>query len=396
MIQILPEPVRDLFPHVLDTVVSPYPFRHLSQPLSTFPSASLPIIYNLSGLCRLCIARLYGGGPPLFIDPAIVPTQSHPLTPSFPNPPLPTHVPPGHQLATPRFLLSLLAVSIYLSVPSLTAEALNSITSTIGPFTVMDYLRFAYGEGIGPLREEDLDPLVGLEHVAHLVEAGSADCNQLSIGASTRTQEKDVECFSQNLEALSVEDQAHSSQGGAYQGVAQSIEKEDPAELSSESGSSSVPGETGSTFSYGSVSDKIGEACVCWLARWGGDTLALEQEAGGLSKNPVYAPVATPPRAIGRHSTVSGWRIPNPDINYPAHPLPPLIWRRGGLTAAWVRALVSSDLLFVKSERERYDLAKAVVELRRNEGILEEEEVEWTKMFTEGIYYANMVRLLVP
>jgi hypothetical protein len=51
-------------------------------------------------------------------------------------------------------------------------------------------------------------------------------------------------------------------------------------------------------------------------------------------------------------------------------------------------------LLFVKSERERYDLAKAVVELRRSEGILEEEEVEWARLFTEGIYYANMVRLL--
>jgi hypothetical protein len=252
----------------------------------------------------------------------------------------------------------------------------------------MDYLRFAYGEGIGPPQDGDLDPLVGLEHVAHLVEGGSADGNQLSIGASTRTQDKDVEYFSQNLEALSVEDQMH--------GVGQSIEKEDPAELSSESGSFT---ETGSnlSFSYGSVSDKIGEACVCWLARWGADILVSEQEAGGLSKKPVpYTPVATPPRAIGRRSTVSGWRASDSDVNYFPPSQPPLIWRRGGLTAAWVRALVSSDLLFVKSERERYDLAKAVVELRRNEGIVEEEEVEWAKVFTEGIYYANMVRLLAP
>jgi hypothetical protein len=51
-------------------------------------------------------------------------------------------------------------------------------------------------------------------------------------------------------------------------------------------------------------------------------------------------------------------------------------------------------LLFVKGERERYDLAKAVVELRRSEGILKEEEGEWAKMFLDGIYYANMVRLL--
>jgi hypothetical protein len=286
--------------------------------------------------------------------------------------------------------MSLLAVSIYFSMPSLTAEALSYVTSTIGPFTVMDYLRFAYGEGIGALQEGDLDPLVGLEHVAHLVKAGSADCDQSSIGG------KDAECFSQNLEALSVEDQVHSSRDGASLGTDRSIEKEDPAELSSEF-PTPVPGETGSnlSFSYGSVSDKIGETCVCWLARWGADMLVLEQEAGGLTKNPApYAPIPTPPRSIYRRSTISEWRTPISDVNDSPRSQPPLIWRRGGLTAMWVRALVSSDLLFAKSERERYDLAKAVVELRRNEGILEEEEVEWAKMFTEGIYYANMVRLL--
>jgi hypothetical protein len=291
--------------------------------------------------------------------------------------------------------MSLLAVSIYLCMPSLTAEALSYVTSTIGPFTVMDYLRFAYGEGMGPLQEGDLDPLVGLEHVAHLIKAETVDCNQSSIGTSPRTQGKDVECFSQNLEALSVEDQVHNSQGRASPRSDQSIEKEDPADLSSESGSSTfVPGETGSnlSFSYGSVSDKIGEACVCWLARWGADMLILEQEVGGFSKKLVpYAPVATPQQAIGRRSTVSGWRAPFSEVNDLPHPQPPLIWRRGGLTSTWVRVLISSDLFFVKSERERYDLAKAVVELRRDGGILEEEEVEWARMFTEGIYYVNMV-----
>ena len=294
--------------------------------------------------------------------------------------------------------MSLLAVSIYLCMPSLTTEALSYITSTIGPFTVMDYLRFAYGEGMGPPQGEDLDALVGLEHVAQLVKAETADCNQSAIGTSPRTQGKDVECFSQNLEALSVEDQVRNFQDGASLGPGQTIEKEDPSEHSYESGSSTfVPGETGSnlTFSYGSVSDKIGEACVCWLARWGADMLVLEQEAGAFLKKPVpYVPAATPQRAIGRRSTAPGWRTPFSDANDCPHPQPPLIWRRGGLTTTWVRALISSDLLFVKSERERYDLAKAVVELRRSEGMLEEEEVEWAKMFTEGIYYTNMVRQL--
>ena len=53
--------------------------------------------------------------------------------------------------------------------------------------------------------------------------------------------------------------------------------------------------------------------------------------------------------------------------------------------------------LFVESERVRYSLAKAVVELCRNEGFLEEEEVEWVKMFTEDITTQTItVRSLAP
>ena len=280
-------------------------------------------------------------------------------------------------------------------MPSLTSEALSSVTSTIGPSTVMDYLRFAYGEGIGPPQEGDLNPLVGLEHVAQLVKTEPLNSAPQSIGSNTLEQDQDVEFFSQNLEALSVGDQLHGSCGGATHDIGLSIEKEDPAELASESGSPSTLGNTGSDllFSYGAVSDKIGEACVCWLARWGADILVYEQQAAGLGKQPVpFAPVATPPRAISRRSTVSGWRTPISDVIYSPPAQPPIIWRRGGLTPTWVRALIFSDMFFVKGERERYDLAKAVVELRRSEGILEEEEAEWTKMFLEGIYYANMVR----
>ena len=343
---------------------------------------------------------MYGGGPPLFVDPAIIPTPAHPLTPSFPSPPPPAQVPPGYQRATPRFLSSLIAVSIYLSMPSLTAQALSSVLSTIGPFTIIDYLRFAYGGGIGALQDGDLDPLVGLEHVAQLVETEQADCTSLSNGSGKPAQDKVVERFSQHLEALSVEEQVRSSQGGSIHGGALPLEKEDPAELSPESGSPtsfSDESESDLSFSYGAVSDKIGEACVCWLARWGADMLAYELHAAGTSKQTApFIPLSTLPRAIGRRSTVSGWQSPDSDV-VPSPPQSvPLIWRRGGLTAVWVRALVSSDLLFVKGEKERYDLARAIVELRRSAGILEDEEVEWTKMFTESIYYANMVRLFYP
>jgi hypothetical protein len=284
-------------------------------------------------------------------------------------------------------------------MPSLTAQALNSALSTIGPFTVIDYLRFAYGEGIGPLQDGDLDPLVGLEHVAQLVKTEPADCTSTSNGSGNPAQDKVVECFSQNLEALSVEEQVHSSQTSSINGEGLPVEKEDPAELSPEFDGPSSIDETESdlSFSYGAVSDRIGEACVCWLARWGTDMLAYEQQVASAPKQATsFMPMSTPPRAIGRRSTASGWRSRNPDIFSSPPPKVPLIWRRGGLTAVWVRALVSSDLLFVKGEKERYDLAKAVVELRRGAGVLEDEEVEWTKMFSEGIYYANMVCPLAP
>lgn len=68
-----------------------------------------------------------------------------------------------------------------------------------------------------------------------------------------------------------------------------------------------------------------------------------------------------------------------------------VIWARGGLSSDWVSALVSADTLCVKGERERYDFACSVVELRRRGGVLEAEEQVWNKMFEQGIYYANMV-----
>jgi hypothetical protein len=71
----------------------------------------------------------------------------------------------------------------------------------------------------------------------------------------------------------------------------------------------------------------------------------------------------------------------------------PVLWNRGGLSLKWIRVLLSSDALFVKSERDRYNLARSVVELRRSSGILQDEEDAWDQVFETAIYYANMVGL---
>ncbi|KAJ7630424.1 hypothetical protein FB45DRAFT_915461 [Roridomyces roridus] len=282
---------------------------------------------NITRAGEFCIARLYGGGPPLHIFPSLVPSTSLPLTSAFPftnvdpNPP-PT--PSGHQPGTPRFLLSLLATSVYLSIPTLTATALSAILRTVGPYTVLQYLDFALGKPIGVANSNWNEPeaAVGLENIAQLIPDNAPS------DASLRSVESDE----------------------THHGEKQ--------------------------FHYGAISDKIGEACACWLARWAPDILALEERKAGMGDV-----IATMTR---RRPTSSQ---PLPPSDYSAVPA---IWDRGGLNVAWVCALVSADTLFVRGERERYDFARAVVELRRRHGILPEEEDAWKTLFEQGIHYCHL------
>ncbi|KAJ7642289.1 hypothetical protein B0H17DRAFT_1105061 [Mycena rosella] len=298
------------------------------------PSHEVDIVFDDTNITRaafeLCIARLYGGGPPLHIFPSLVPSNVQPLTSAFPftsvdlRPPTPS----GHHPGTPRFLLSLLATSVYLSIPTLAAHALSSILSTIGPYTVLQYLDFALGKPIGPLDPNWNEPeaAVGLEHIAH-----------------------------------SIPDDASS--------VASSS-----ASFHSVDTNSPVPEKQ---FHYGAISDKIGEAAACWLARWAPDILDSEERKAGMGTANAPAPAMS--------------RRPKADAVVPSDcSAVPVIWDRGGLSIAWVCALVSSDTLFVRGERERYDFARAVVELRRRHGILQEEEEAWPNLFEKGIHYCHM------
>ncbi|KAF8060968.1 hypothetical protein FPV67DRAFT_1423050 [Lyophyllum atratum] len=320
---------------------------------------------------EVCISRLYGGGPPLSIAPSLIPSLSHPLTPSFPNAPPPYKVPSDHHPATPRFLLSLLATAVYLSIPSLASQAMTDILSTVGPHTVMKYLNFALGSEFGILDYEPGEPeaAVGLESVAHIIEY------ERSVAGTTSTK-------------------GSSSALGDYQ-----IEKGDPLEpqgtTSSTSYDYSDDYETEGApkyplYHYGAISDKIGEACACWLARWGVDLLPYEER---MDENASSKDRDSPVSSRKRSKTVpSGSFSPDGDDSLgKSEALSiPLIWSRGGLNAKWVAAIVSADTFFVRGERERYEFARRVVELRRKGGIVAVEEENWAQLFDHGIYYANM------
>jgi hypothetical protein len=140
-------------------------------------------------------------------------------------------------------------------------------------------------------------------------------------------------------------------------------------------------------FDYGALSQKVGESAACWLARWGADILPLEQQthiASGLGGVSAPIPLAGRPR---RNTDAS----PNLAPGIPPSQVPK-IWSRGGISTAWACALLGSDLLFVRDEKERYDIAKSVFELRRQQGdMTPDEDSSWTKLFSEGIYYSNVV-----
>ncbi|KAJ7171876.1 hypothetical protein C8R43DRAFT_27915 [Mycena crocata] len=287
--------------------------------------AGTPVLYSrprcltfLLLAFEFCLARLYGGGPPLHIFPSLIPSTAQPLTSAFPFTSVDLHppTPPGHHPGTPRFLLSLLATSVYLSIPTLAAHALSAILSTVGPYTVLQYLDFALGKPIGapdPAWNEP-EAAVGLENIAQFVSDDTPSNASLhSIDTVDSVPEKE--------------------------------------------------------FHYGAISDKIGEAAACWLTRWAPDMLAFEQRKA-----------AAAPEMSRRRETVT-----TPDCS-----AAPSIWDRGGLSVQWVCAVVSSDTLFVRGERERYDFACAVVELRRRHGIVQEEEETWTTLFERGIHYCHM------
>ncbi|KIJ68821.1 hypothetical protein HYDPIDRAFT_165507 [Hydnomerulius pinastri MD-312] len=321
---------------------------------------------------EVCISRLYGGGPPLHVSPSLVPTAVHPLTPSFPGPPPPSETPKGHHPASPRFLLSLLATSVYLSIPSVASQALSCILNTVGPYTAVQYLSFATGNAVDSFSEHDPEAAVGLEKIADLVKSPSTANSTLTSPPSTSDKPDSRDALADRLHELDVQ-------------------KEDPAESDAESDAADRPRFT-PCFNYGAVSDKIGEAAVCWLARWGPDMLVHEEKEFHARDSPAsLVPVSASPATARRRAETMPSRPSLEEASVCTPHRIPLIWSRGGLTSKWIRELVASDSLFVKGERERYDLACTIVELRRRQGIDEDEEKDWESMFREGIYYANML-----
>lgn len=356
---------------------------------------------------EICLQRLYSSYPQLHFPVSLLPTAAQPLTPSFPPPAedkfpslqaaaqnLPEHT----QLVTPRLLLSLLATATYLGQQYLLREVLAIVLRTVCPQTVNRYLYFAIGHGIGEEEwdNQDDEGARGMETVAKTVASGfvhtsAEDWSSVS-GSDESSPTRGARLSTDSNSST------YSDEGPSVAKVEGEISHRSVTRSDSIRSTSTVrPGQNGlaslSTFTvheetpedfimphfYGFVSDRIGEACVCWLARWGLDVLKIEEQMAEVD-----------PQHDG-----------------------PLVWAQGGVPANFVAAVLSSDALFVPNEIERYRMTRRVLELRRASwhAMLEseqsgtpsvnsepesiegwdEDERELAKVFVEGIYYSHMV-----
>ncbi|CAL1696775.1 unnamed protein product [Somion occarium] len=333
---------------------------------------------------EICIARLYGGGPQLYIPPSLIPTPTHPLTPSPPfynssdldAPNLQYACPPDYHPASPRFLLSLLATSAFLSIPRVASQALTSILREPDP--EVDY--------------EDPVAAVGLESVAELIEEEGEGI----VEGYVLTPDKD-EQIAEKLDEMHLDETTkHCGSPDATSFMERSH--------SSSSGDTSGSNTPSREFHYGGLSDKVGEAAMCWLTRWAADICRYEDQEDSRTNDttPDIYPATqlfSSSTTRKRAATIPSGTATDAEFAHPSKMLlsldggvsVPSIWRRGGLTADWVRRVLSSDALFVTGEKERYDLCRTIVDMRRREGIEPAEEAQWEALFERGIYYSTMI-----
>ncbi|TKY85086.1 hypothetical protein EX895_006166 [Sporisorium graminicola] len=380
------------------------------------------------------IARLYGDGPKLVLPVWSTPSSDHPFSPA-----LSMRLSPSSDLqlrnllidkrshpATPRFLLSLLATSIYLNIPSVTAQALTLVLCSLTPFTVTQYLRFAVGHGIegtdlhrsaSDEMLHDLDewdwelegPARTLEQIARIDPLSTTSPpSQAKPEFSSRQEASSDDLaadFSSKLRVASAAPLVHprgrDGKRSAKKTAGFSESEPEPAGLAMHAAVSISP-----EYQYGLTADKIGEACVCWYARWGLDIFELESsmERERIVEIETWIRMCREDRDLARltllrdrlhsgdvdllhTSMLPRGRMPDAEERLPSPRL--RVWSYPSMPSSWVRAIISSDGFFVPSELHRYEFAKKVVEFRRKQkaliNVLDRLIEEWMREDEEDV-----------
>lgn len=365
-----------------------------------------------------CLATLYGAAPTLVLPSWCCPSPEFPLTAHFQlghsaRSPTFTSTSPIERIegaqhpATPRFLLSLIATATYLGIPSVASQAVTLILCSITPYTVSQYLRFSLGLGILGAQEAKERHETDHSHWDWELEGPAWSLESLSRECKTTTSSSFsplVKC----TEGMSLHDDEEDDEGkaGSDRSPSSSPSTRRPKEGIAESFLPSLLSEKNNLLShqgrfyYGAQSDKIGEACSCWLLRWGADVLVAEEQMQfdeDGQEIPSYVDTFTLPRNVLPMSpllTSQGYYTNVENALAAPHPT---VWchpKVGGIPAVWARTIISSDSFWTRCEWDRYDVARRVVAMRREhldafveadehdsdgEGVDNEEEVDEEK-----------------
>ncbi|CEH14074.1 hypothetical protein CBOM_01952 [Ceraceosorus bombacis] len=361
-------------------------------------------------------------------------------------------LPHGAHPATPRFLLSLLSTSLYLGIPSISSRALTLILASITPWTLPTYLRYAIGEGVDSdpnIAEGDLDqeidgPLAGAEVLGSAIEETESDSfhedEALDDSAQTELNDLADKVASTSLSARGSRNASHLESAAAQKEAEmptgqpldarsdsplQAIKKHSheaspvmhskhPSPTTFRGAQASAPATPRQSralnesvlrasrsaplrrkYDYGPAAARIGEACACWISRWGADVIQVEEALVMLEEqldwharsskaehfrdeddrsasmdDTASSSSAGSTQGVQYNATAAGDPDELGDGRAHAFPPPPklVFWgpsSHGGVPASWVRGTISADTLCVRGEAERWDLARRVVDLRR-------------------------------
>lgn len=347
---------------------------------------------------EFCLGFLYGAAPRLVLPSWASPSLAHPLTEHFehehnrstesgnyqPSSSILDHQTSDEAAkhpATPRFLLSLLATATYLGIPSVTSQAMTLIICSITPYTVSHYLSFALGYGIfgasevGERRvDQDCDfwdwelegPAWGLSSISQVWTGSSSKPQSISERTRRLRLNGDGPESSDDESASSDQDTKRSSATGQI-----------PAPRTTSTPIESTTSFLGvddeeQIFYYGAQSDRIGEACSCWLLRWGADVLLAEEQ---IQQGPYLQRIDNsllfgllPRGQLPVNSTLSSDDYPR-SVQHLLRPPFPAVWchpQLRGVPARVVREIVSNDSLWIRSEWDRYEIARRIVAMRRS------------------------------
>jgi hypothetical protein len=305
----------------------------------------------------------------------------------------------------------LLATANYLHIPSVTSQALLLVLSTIGPWTITRYFGFAIGHGIGQSEGNEPKAAVGLDVIGKPAPPVAPTQPPTQATKTDEVSPQDEEDEDDDLvKVSSLGNSASTGKDRAVSGTSQHT-------YDTQSVYTEHPDDGEQTYFYGVVGDKIGEACACWLTRWGGDILALEEAVEARLYPPPSSTKFSAPFPKLTHNRASSYPASGPapatfstffasmslqsashstsSLTSPSrrsttpqlHPFlispamagrprsgstsvptrAPQVWSHGGMPARWARAVMSADNLFVRGEWERFVFMTRVVELRRRQ-----------------------------